>query len=37
VSCIVPGRGEDDDKVHEWLVATRGLHGFIGFAAGRTA
>ena len=36
VSCIVLGRGEDDEKVREWLVAARGVPGFIGFAVGRT-
>ena len=37
VSCIVLGRGEDDEKVREWLAAARGVPGFIGFAVGRTA
>jgi len=37
VSCIVLGRGEDDERVREWLAAARGVEGFIGFAVGRTA
>jgi 5-dehydro-2-deoxygluconokinase len=37
VGCIVLGRGEDDEKVREWLAAARGVPGFIGFAVGRTA
>jgi 5-dehydro-2-deoxygluconokinase len=37
VSCIVLGRGEDDEKVREWLAAARGVPGFIGFAVGRTS
>ncbi|HVY69343.1 MAG TPA: DUF2090 domain-containing protein [Verrucomicrobiae bacterium] len=36
VGCIVLGRGEDDKKVHEWLVTAAGVRGFIGFAVGRT-
>ncbi|MGA7524605.1 MAG: DUF2090 domain-containing protein [Acidobacteriaceae bacterium] len=37
VSCIVLGRGEDEEKVREWLAAARGVPGFIGFAVGRTS
>jgi myo-inositol catabolism protein IolC len=37
VGCIVLGRGEDDDKVREWLMTAAGVPGFIGFAVGRTA
>jgi 5-dehydro-2-deoxygluconokinase len=36
VGCIVLGRGEDDDKVREWLTTAAGVPGFIGFAVGRT-
>jgi len=36
VSCIVLGRGEDDDKVREWLTTAATVSGFIGFAVGRT-
>ncbi len=36
VSCIVLGRGEDEQKVHEWLTVAAGVSGFIGFAVGRT-
>jgi myo-inositol catabolism protein IolC len=32
VGCIVLGRGEDDDKVHEWLATAASVAGFIGFA-----
>jgi 5-dehydro-2-deoxygluconokinase len=37
VSCIVLGRGENDQKVREWLTTAAGVPGFIGFAVGRTA
>jgi myo-inositol catabolism protein IolC len=37
VGCIVLGRGEDDNKVREWLITAAGVPGFIGFAVGRTA
>ena len=37
VGCIVLGRGEDDEKVREWLSTAAGVSGFIGFAVGRTA
>jgi len=36
VGCIVLGRGEDEQKVHEWLVTAAQVPGFIGFAVGRT-
>jgi 5-dehydro-2-deoxygluconokinase len=36
VSCIVLGRGEDDQKVREWLSTAASVPGFIGFAVGRT-
>jgi myo-inositol catabolism protein IolC/predicted NBD/HSP70 family sugar kinase len=36
VGCIVLGRGENDQKVHEWLTIASGVKGFIGFAVGRT-
>ncbi len=36
VGCIVLGRGENDQKVHDWLTIASGVKGFIGFAVGRT-
>ena len=36
VGCIILGRGEDDEKVREWLLIAASVHGFIGFAVGRT-
>jgi 5-dehydro-2-deoxygluconokinase len=36
VGCIVLGRGEDDNKVREWLRVAAPVPGFIGFAVGRT-
>ena len=36
VGCIVLGRGEDDEKVREWLAVGASVLGFIGFAVGRT-
>jgi 5-dehydro-2-deoxygluconokinase len=36
VGCIVLGRGEDDQKVREWLSIAAGVRGFVGFAVGRT-
>jgi myo-inositol catabolism protein IolC len=36
VGCIVLGRGEDDNKVRQWLRTAAGAPGFIGFAVGRT-
>lgn len=37
VSCIVLGRGSNEQKVVEWLRAAAGVPGFIGFAVGRTS
>jgi 5-dehydro-2-deoxygluconokinase len=37
VGCIVLGRGEDDQKVREWLTTAAAVPGFIGFAVGRTS
>ena len=37
VGCIVLGRGEDDEKVREWLATAATVAGFIGFAVGRTS
>jgi myo-inositol catabolism protein IolC len=37
VGCIILGRGEDDEKVREWLTTAAGVPGFIGFAVGRTS
>lgn len=36
VGCIVLGRGEDEQKVQEWLTTAAAVPGFIGFAVGRT-
>jgi 5-dehydro-2-deoxygluconokinase len=36
VGCIILGRGEDDQKVREWLSVAVKVPGFIGFAVGRT-
>ena len=36
VGCIILGRGEDDNKVRQWLTTAAGVKGFIGFAVGRT-
>ena len=36
VGCIILGRGEDDQKVREWLATAAVVPGFIGFAVGRT-
>jgi myo-inositol catabolism protein IolC len=36
VGCILLGRGEDDQKVREWLTTAAAVPGFIGFAVGRT-
>jgi 5-dehydro-2-deoxygluconokinase len=36
VGCIILGRGEDDQKVIQWLTTAAGVPGFIGFAVGRT-
>jgi len=37
VGCIILGRGEDDQKVREWLSTASSVPGFIGFAVGRTS
>ena len=36
VSCIVLGRGADEQRVRKWLTTAAGVPGFIGFAVGRT-
>lgn len=36
VGCIILGRGENEEKVREWLSIAAGVEGFIGFAVGRT-
>jgi len=36
VGCIILGRGENDQKVREWLSTAASVPGFIGFAVGRT-
>jgi len=36
VGCIVLGRGEDKNKVRDWLTIAAAVPGFIGFAVGRT-
>jgi 5-dehydro-2-deoxygluconokinase len=36
VGCIILGRGENDEKVHQWLATAASVPGFIGFAVGRT-
>jgi len=36
VSCVVLGRGANDEKVHHWLRMGAGVPGYIGFAIGRT-
>jgi 5-dehydro-2-deoxygluconokinase len=37
VGCIVLGRGENEDKVRDWLMTAASVPGFTGFAVGRTA
>ena len=37
VGCIILGRGENDQKVREWLTTAATVDGFIGFAVGRTS
>jgi myo-inositol catabolism protein IolC len=37
VGCIILGRGEDDEKVRQWLSTAAKVSGFIGFAVGRTS
>ena len=36
VSCIVLGRGADEQEVERWLEVAASVPGFIGFAVGRT-
>ncbi len=36
VGCIVLGRGEDEQKVRQWMTTAAAVPGFIGFAVGRT-
>ena len=36
VGCIILGRGENDERVQEWLAIAASVKGFIGFAVGRT-
>jgi 5-dehydro-2-deoxygluconokinase len=36
VGCIVLGRGENDQKVEQWLTTAASVDGFVGFAVGRT-
>src|SRR5437899_10415667 len=37
VGCSILGRGEDDERVDEWLKTASTVQGFIGFAVGRTS
>lgn len=37
VSCIILGRGENEEKVLEWLRVAATVPGFIGFAVGRSS
>jgi myo-inositol catabolism protein IolC len=37
VGCIILGRGENDQKVREWLTTAATVDGFIGFTVGRTS
>ncbi|MFZ6648621.1 2-deoxy-5-keto-D-gluconate 6-phosphate aldolase domain-containing protein [Undibacterium sp. TJN25] len=37
VSCIVLGRGADENKVVQWLKTAAAVPGFTGFAVGRTS
>jgi len=37
VGCIILGRGENDQKVRNWLTTAASVSGFIGFAVGRTS
>jgi myo-inositol catabolism protein IolC len=37
VGCIILGRGENDQKVRDWLSTAATAPGFIGFAVGRTS
>jgi 5-dehydro-2-deoxygluconokinase len=37
VGCIILGRGENNQKVRDWLTTAAKVSGFIGFAVGRTS
>ena len=37
MGCIILGRGENGEKVREWLTTASAVPGFIGFAVGRTS
>jgi len=37
VGCIILGRGENENKVIEWLQTAATVPGFIGFAVGRSS
>jgi len=37
VGCIILGRGENSQKVGQWLTTAAAVTGFIGFAVGRTS
>ena len=37
IGCIILGRGENEQKVREWLSTAATVPGFIGFAVGRTS
>jgi myo-inositol catabolism protein IolC len=37
VGCIILGRGENEQKVREWLATAATVSGFTGFAVGRTS
>jgi glucose-6-phosphate isomerase len=37
LGCIILGRGEDNQKVRDWLRTAAAVPGFIGFAVGRTS
>jgi myo-inositol catabolism protein IolC len=36
VSCVVLGRGGNEEKVAEWIRTGAGVPGYVGFAVGRT-
>ena len=37
VGCIILGRGENEEKVIQWLTTAARVQGFIGFAVGRSS
>lgn len=37
VGCIILGRGENEQRVRDWLTTAATVDGFIGFAVGRTS